>query len=191
MPNQNLMSDSKSRFDNEYIDSCISAAADGDTSGIARLYEHTKSAVYGFALSILKNPHDAEDVLQDTYIKIFSSASTYASDGKPMAWILTIAKNLSLMKIRSNSKSSDVEIEDLNIASKENISNEVENRMILNDALKILGEDEMQIVVLHASCGMKHKDISQILNIGLSTTISKYNRALKKLRTHLTKGGLQ
>lgn len=53
-------------------------------------------AVYGFALSILKNAHDAEDVLQDVYLQVWHGASGYRSHGKAMGWMMTITRNLTL-----------------------------------------------------------------------------------------------
>lgn len=68
----------------------IAAMAQGDMQALCRLYERTRTAVYGFALSILKKPADAEDVLQDTYIRLFHAAGRYVPQGKPMAFIFTI-----------------------------------------------------------------------------------------------------
>lgn len=60
----------------------IAAMAQGDMQALCRLYERTRTAVYGFALSILKKPADAEDVLQDTYIRLFHAAGRYVPQGK-------------------------------------------------------------------------------------------------------------
>jgi len=62
--------------------------------------------------------------------------------------------------------------------------------MVLEAALTILNTEEQQIVLLHAVTGMKHKEIAELMNLGLSTTLSKYNRALKKLRSYLEERGL-
>ena len=59
--------------------------AAGDTQALARLYKETKTAVFGFILSIVRNVHAAEDIMQDTYVKIYTSAPNYQSQGKPMA----------------------------------------------------------------------------------------------------------
>ena len=82
------------------IEVCIKDIALGKKEALKRLYELTSNQIYGFALSILKNMHEAEDVLHDVYIKIVENAHTYQDNGKPMAWIFTITKNLSLMRLR-------------------------------------------------------------------------------------------
>ena len=82
--------------------------AAGDKQALAQLYEATSSAVFGFALSILKNPHSAEDVLQDCFVRIFRSAPSYQPEGKPMAWILTITRNLCLQVLRKDGATADL-----------------------------------------------------------------------------------
>jgi RNA polymerase sigma-70 factor (ECF subfamily) len=54
--------------------------------------------------------------------------------------------------------------------------------------MKHLSDQERQIVVLHAVSGLKHREIAAALNLPLPTVLSKYNRALKKLKTHLSGG---
>ena len=73
------------------LDNWIAAIAGGDTDALAHLYQETSASVYAYALSVLKNSHDAEDVLQDCYLSVWTAADSYRSSGKPMAWILTIA----------------------------------------------------------------------------------------------------
>ena len=65
----------------------------------------------------------------------------------------------------------------------------VEDSMIIKECLTVLNDDERQIVVLHAVSGYKHKDIADFMEMPLPTVLSKYNRALKKLKERITKGG--
>lgn len=74
------------------IERQLAAIAAGDQSALAALYEQTKTAVYGLSLSLLKNPHDAEDVMQETYIRVFQAADSYTPNERPMPWLLTIAR---------------------------------------------------------------------------------------------------
>ncbi len=175
--------------DAETLDACIYQVVQKSDIAFAKLYKLTSDSVYGFALSVLKNTHDAEDILQDCYISIYNAAPTYRSDGKPMAWILTITRNLCYQKLRKNSKISDIPEEDWEryLDSKDNIS--IEDKMIISACMNILSDDEKQIVVLHAVAGFKHKEIAHILDMHLSTVLSKYNRALKKLKAEIEKEG--
>lgn len=124
--------------DAETLDACIYQVAQKSDIAFAKLYKLTSDAVYGFALSVLKNTHDAEDVLQECYISIFNAASNYHSDGKPMAWILTITRNLCYQKLRKNSKIADIPEEDWEryLDSNENIS--IEDKMIISACINIL-----------------------------------------------------
>ena len=134
----------------------------GDSEAFRQLYHNTDRTVYSFILSILKNPQDAEEVMQETYLKIWTSAASYHSQGKPLAWIFTIARNLCYMKFRDQ-----------------------KDAMVLRSALEVLKEDERQIVLLHASAGLKHREIAADLQMPLATVLSKYNRAIKKLKQYL------
>lgn len=160
----------------------ILRVADGDKSAFRELYQQTSSAVYGFALSILRNRHDAEDVMHDAYIRTYTSAVTYKPMGKPLTWMLTIVRNLCYSRIRSGKVCED-------ISQYENLAGTIEDdsvdRMVLEQALKILDTDERQIVILHALTGLKHREIAEIIDAPVGTVLSKYNRALKKLRKEL------
>lgn len=175
------------KTDAETIEACISNVAQKSDIAFAKLYKFTSDAVYGFALSVLKNTHDAEDVLQDCFLSIYNAAPSYRPDGKPMAWILTITKNLCYQKLRKNSRISDIPEEDWEryLDSKEGIS--TEDKMIISACMNLLSDEERQIVILHAVAGFKHREIAHILDIHLSTVLSKYNRAIKKLRTEIEK----
>lgn len=174
--------------DVQLIEKCIHNISKGDISYLETLYKNTSSAVYGFSLSIVGNPQDAEDILQSTYLKVFETANGYVSQGKPMAWIFTIAKNLSLMKIREHKKTSDIPQEkwDNFLSKSETLSSE--DAMILQSTINMLSEEERQIVILHAVCGYKHKEIAEFLSLSLSTTLSKYHRAIKRLQNILKEG---
>lgn len=171
--------------DDVAIDRCIAELAKGNISAMTELYNLTKSAIYGFSLSLVKNAQDAEDILQETYIKIFTSAPNYVTQKKPMAWIFTITRNLSLMKIRAKSKIIDItdDILESNYMDVSQVSNE--DKFILKAIIRELSDEEAQIVMLYAVAGYKHKEIAELLDIPLSTILSKYRRALAKLRTKL------
>ena len=173
--------------DSKLLDAYLFNIANNDKLSLENLYTDTQHAVFGFAFSILKNMDDAQDVLHDTYIKIYSSAPSYKSQGKPMAWILTITRNFCLMKIRQKNKVIDVCFEDLEKSYTINENIKVEDKIVLNTCLKQLSDIEYQIITLHAISGLKHREIAKLLSIPLSTVLSKYNRALKKLKVLLIK----
>ena len=161
----------------------------GDPEAFEVLYRSTEKAVYALALSILRNPHDAEDIVQETYLKVRAAAHLYVPQGKPLAWLFTITKKLCRDLLRGQSRTEaapDGAEDDLRFS----YVSDPTDRLVLESALRILGEEERQILLLHCVAGMKHREIAQDLGMPLSTVLSRYNRSLKKLRTHLTAQGV-
>lgn len=166
------------------LESYIAAMAGGRKDAVAGLFQQTKAAVYGFSLSILKNMHDAEDVLQDTYIRIFMASGNYKPNGNPMPWIFTITRNLSLMKLRERKKIRIIPEESWDWPD-DSPQVTAEDKLVLSAAMEKLSEEERQIIMLHAVAGFKHKEIADLLDLPLSTVLSKYHRALQKMRKRL------
>lgn len=167
------------------LDHWIFGIASGDPEALDQLYHSTSASIYSFALSILKNPHDAEDVLHDCYLNIYAGAEGYRSSGKPMAWILTITKNLCYQKLRERQKTADLPQEDWEpwLIANEGLSQE--DKVMIRQCMELLSDEERQIVSLHAVAGFRHREIAELLSLPLSTVLSKYHRAIKKLRQHL------
>lgn len=160
----------------------------GDQDAFRQLYQNTDRVLYSFILSILKNPQDAEEVMQETYLKVWTSASSYQSQGKPLAWMFTIARNLCYMKFRDQKRQADMGLDELSGEETGEVCPQIENMtdaIVLGAALDILKEEERQIVLLHASAGLKHREIASSLQMPLATVLSKYNRAMKKLQQYL------
>jgi RNA polymerase sigma-70 factor (ECF subfamily) len=164
-------------------DQLIKRVAKYDSAAFEELYNESSGAVFGLAMSILGNQADADDVVQDTYISIYNNATKYKGKGKAMAWIFTIARNHALMKIRERKKHSHVDLDDVyNIGEENTMEEDMYKENLISVLLDTLKEDERQIVVMHAMSNIKHKDIANIMDMPLSTVLSKYKRSLEKLR---------
>lgn len=170
---------------NGELEALISGIAAGSREDLAELYRRTRAAVYGLALSYLKNGAEAEDVAQDTFVKVWAAAPSYRPQGKPMAWLLTIARNLALGRLRTAARIQDLSEAQWSAFSIESDSFTADDRTVLAAALGRLSDEERHIVVLHAVCGLKHREIAQFLGLALPTVLSKYHRSLKKLKTIL------
>lgn len=160
----------------------------GSQEAFKQLYEKTDRILYGFILSILRNPYDAEEIMQETYMKIWTSAAGYQPQGKPLAWMFTIARNLCYMKFREQKHQADVGLDELTGTESSEFCPQIENaadKLVLKAALEALKEEERQIVLLKNSSGLKHREIAQALGMPLATVLSKYNRAMKKLEQYL------
>jgi len=156
-----------------------------DKEAFCALYEACSSTVFAYALSILRNRADAEDAMQDTFLKIRSAAHLYQPQGKPMAWIFTITKNVCLMMIRKKAHIVQGPEEDAQPDLGLDRIQNAEDRMTLEKAFAVLPEDTCQILMLHAVSGMKHREIAELLHMPISTVLSKYNRGMKRLQTEL------
>lgn len=158
------------------LSSYIFQIANDDIEALHKLYELINKSVYSFALSILRNHDDALEVMQDTFVSVYNNADRYENKDKPMAWILTITKNLSYMKLRKSKVMSD--IDDLVFASNDNH----DDKLLVKYLLDKLTKEEREIVILHVVNGFKFHEIAKLLNLKLSTTLSKYHRAIKRIK---------
>ncbi len=170
------------------IEELLSVLAKGDMSALGGLYELIRADIYAFALSKLRRGDEAEDITHDTFVKIWQYAPAYKPQGKPMAWILTIEHNL----IRRSAKRSARTVLSEEIYENEE-SGDFSEDMALNEFLKelmnTLSAEEQQVITLHVLSGLKHKEIARLLDTPLSTVLSRYSRAIKKLQK-LGKGEL-
>lgn len=163
------------------LDRWIRRIAQADRDALEKLYHATRPAVYAYALSITKSRYDAEDVLHDCYITIWQSAVTYRSQEKAMAWIMTITRNLCYKLSRSQQRYLNLEDEDYFCSQ----DADPDDRLVVRQCMEKLTEEERQIVILHAVAGCKHREIAQMLNLKTGTVLSKYHRAIQKLRQTL------
>ena len=157
----------------------------GDQEALSQLYHYARTAVYGLALSIVRNGHDADDITQDTFVRAWEKAEQYRPQGTPMAWLLSITRNLALMKLREQKRTQDLPPEDWAHFSVASHDVTTEDRTVLGAAMTILSDEERQIILLHVTSGLKHREIASLLELPLSTVLSKYHRALKKLKEKL------
>lgn len=169
----------------EEIEQAILDMGKKNTESMGKLFELTKAAMYGYILSIIKNPHDAEDILQNTYIRIYDNAHMYLGKGKPLAWMFTIARNMCLMKMREQKHTTPISEEEWQLYYDENPYMSVEDKIVISKALTTLSDEEAQIVTLHAVTGLKHREIAKQMGLSLPTVLSKYSRAVKKLQKQL------
>lgn len=172
------------------IDRCIERTAACDREAFALLYQSTSGAVYAYALSVLKNRQDAEDVLHDSYVNIYQTAQAYRSEGKPMAWIMTITRNLCLHKLRERSRRAEQPDCDWDTLLRTDSGLGDEERLLLRACMDALGGEERKIFLLHAVSGFKHREIAEFMALPLATVLSKYSRAVKKMRNFLEEAGL-
>ena len=180
---QHVMQSTPTAPSNQHLDQLLAGMAAGSSDALAEFYHCTIRAAYAYALSLLRDPYDAQDVLQDTYLRAWNMADKYRPGGKPVGWLLTILRNLAYMKLRSGKRTAPMAPEDLDafFAAQPAVSSE--DRLLLKAALLRLKDEERQVVLLHAGAGLLHREIAEITGMPLGTVLAKYRRALKKMKT--------
>jgi len=93
------------------IEELIAKVSLGDRAAFASLYDATSGKLFAVCLRVLKNRPEAEDALQDVYIRIWNKADRYSVTGhSPMTWLITVARNLSIDRLRAR-RTNDVDLE--------------------------------------------------------------------------------
>lgn len=165
------------------LDDLIVRTGDGDRNAFGDLYEQCGSSMYAYALSVLKQPEAARDVVQDAFLRIWRSAPGYVSYGRPMAWILRIVRNLCLDELHRLSSVLPTDcahpLAEPAQVFEDDVAARVDVQRLLADTLT---SEELEIVRLRIYGTLSHTEIADML--GLSTLVVrwKYAYALKKLR---------
>lgn len=157
------------------IDACLQDIAQGSMTALLQLYQELHRSIYALLLSIVKNKSLAEDLLQETFITVYSKAHLYVPRTNGRAWVF---RNLAYDALRKAKFTAPLEMDSGDGASLPN--SRVEN-LDLMSALLELDEADRQIVVLHVVAGFKHREIADFLSLPHSTVRWRYRRALSKL----------
>lgn len=170
-------------MDNNTADALILRISQGDMSALEELYNGLSRGVYAFALSIVRDKTMAEDIMQDTFVRVFSAASAFHAKGTGISWVMRIAHNLAINSVKTRSCVPENESEK-NAPTADTEGAAVERVMIKN-ALDRLDDAEREIVALHSVVGLTLAEISQIVGQPLGTVKWRHATALKKLRKML------
>ena len=134
--------------------------------------------------NILSDRADSEENVNDTYLHAWQ-AMPPQRPAILSAFLGKIARNLALMRLRK-AENKNISFDELfHVEDPHNAYRETENHMVLDKVLRMLTDSERQIVMLHALSGLKHREVADLLDIPQATAISRYNRALAKLRASM------
>ncbi len=161
-----------------------------DKEALAYLYDHYVPALYGVINRIVKAEDVAEEVLQDTFIRIWDKIHSYDQDkGRLFTWMLNIARNLSIDKLRSKEFSRKNKTDQLeNNVSLINSDAYVEQNIQdtgLRDLLRSLSPEQQMIVNLIYFEGYTHTEVSEEFDIPLGTVKTRLRSALIRLRKYI------
>lgn len=160
----------------------IVGVAKGNIDALSDIYDSIGKQIYFIAYSVLKNHHDAEDVLQEVLCEIVKCAHTYKPMSNARAWILSIARNQALKYRRD--KKTHLSFDDLENDIQLSYDISFISNLTLFDALRSLSDDEKQVVMLHVESGLKFREISDLMGITSEAAQKRYQRAIKKLKAY-------
>lgn len=151
-------------------------------------------AAHNLARWLLRNEQDAQDVVQEAYLRAFKSfAGFHGSNGR--AWLLTIVRNTSYTLLKKN-RAVDLTTtfdEELHASGHESVSpativEQSENTALISDAMDQLAPEFREILTLRHQEGLSYKEIAEIAQIPPGTVMSRLARARAKLKEYLAAG---
>lgn len=163
----------------------------GDRAAFRELYRATSAKLFGICLRVLKNRTDAEDVLQEVYIKIWNNAGSYQVSGySPMTWLITIARNQSIDRLRVRRPDafeiSEAESIPDDAATPEQAALHAGEADRLRKCLEQLAPDRAQSVKAVYMEGYSYQELADRLNQPLNTVRTWLRRSLISLRECLS-----
>ncbi|MCF8272285.1 MAG: RNA polymerase sigma factor [Flavobacteriaceae bacterium] len=162
----------------------VNLLKNGDKKAINLLYEYYADAIYGVILKIITDEEIAQDVLQESFVKIWKNSKKYdPSKAKLFTWLYRIAYNTAIDKVRSlkNKNTNEVQIETSPVYRI--TSNEL-NQDVLDIQKHLSSLDEKYQIVLNALFfeGMTQQEASEELDIPLGTIKSRLKIGLRELK---------
>ena len=146
----------------------------GDAAAFEQAYRILKIPIYTLALRLLQNRAAAEDVTQETFLRLYASPPG-PEVRKPRAWLFRVARNLAIDALRQRRE------ENL----KEDFATPEENlalRLDVERALAALPEDEREILTLHLNGGLTFSEVAGVVGLSLPSVYRRYKKAVLTLR---------
>ena len=167
-------------------------ASRGDESAFARLYDATSARVFGLALRVVRDPAQAEEVAQESFLEIWRTAARFDPDrGSPLAWLLTITHRKAVDRVRSAEASTrrdttyhqhNQPVEHDSTAEAAQVSLEAHR---VRGALASLTEVQREAVGLAYLGGYTHTEVATMLDLPVGTAKTRIRDGLIRLRDTL------
>lgn len=174
----------------------------GDHDALEELIKRHKNRVFTYIVLIVKNHQLAEDIFQDTFIKVIRSLKNgkYTENGKFVSWVLRIAHNLIIdhfrkEKLLNTTSNDDTEIDLFNSQkyAEDNIEDKLVYDQITEDVrrlIDLLPEDQRQVIVMRHYMGLSFKEIAKQTDVSINTALGRMRYALINLRKLIEKNKL-
>jgi RNA polymerase sigma factor (sigma-70 family) len=172
-------------FDENFIERCLN----NDSRAQEELYQRFAPKMYGICLRYTKNQMEAEDILQEGFIRVFRHLKDYRNEGSLEGWIRRTIVNTAINFYKKRIKFQ----QDVSLDQTEPISNEEENALDKLSAMELLAcikelpDGYRMVFNLNVIEGYTHKEIGDMLNISENTSKSQLSRARSVLQGKLKK----
>lgn len=149
-----------------------------------------KERLYWQCRNIVKNHEDADDVLQNTFLKIFRNIEKFKGDSKLFSWMYRIATNEAITFLNNRAKKQQISSEELQQKIIDNLENDVyfegdEIQLKLQKAIATLPEKQQQVFNLKYFQELKYREMSDILDTSEGALKASYHHATKKIEEYL------
>ena len=171
------------------IAALIDRVALGDRGAFDALYAATSAKLFGVVLRILKNRAEAEDALQEVFVRVWQKADRFrASDASPMSWLIAIARNHSIDRLRQRKPSADLsaarEVPDAG-PTPEHAAIAAGEAARLNACLKTLDVAKAEAVRAAYMEGYTYQELAERFAVPLNTMRTWLRRSLQRLKACL------
>ncbi|MEI7490821.1 MAG: sigma-70 family RNA polymerase sigma factor [Bacteroidota bacterium] len=171
----------------------INAYIAGQQSALEKLIHRHKSRVFAYILMVVKDKELAEDLFQDTFIKVINTirSGQYKEEGKFIQWVMRIAHNLIIDHFRKSNRLPLIEnSNDYDIFEKVRIPVESVEEMLITEQIhkdvkkliEYLPREQKEVLVLRHYSDMSFKDIAELTNVSINTALGRMRYALINLR---------
>ena len=165
----------------------------GDKQAYANIIDKYKNQLYATILRMTKNPQDAQDLVQDAFIKVYRNLDKYDASGSFSGWLYRVAINHCMDEFRKKRYSTvQVEIDETKVVNREHpevVFLKKEKSRQLERLIATLPEDERLIILLRYVNEISYEEISEVMDVPLSTVRNKLHRAKKKMRETVKREG--
>ncbi len=171
----------------------VRRASKGDAASVRAIYDSQVQYLSAVCRRYITDEDDAKDVLQDSFIKIFSSLRKFVwrGEGSLRAWMKRIVVNEALMLLRRRSRLDMVSVPDSLPESVDEDTPDTDGipMPVLQKMIRELPDGYRTVFNLYAIEGMSHKDIASLLGISESSSCSQYSRAKARLAAKIKEYG--
>lgn len=170
----------------------INLTIEGNTNAFAFLVDQYKDLIFSLALKMVKNREEAEEVAQDTFIKVYRSLNQFKGDSKFSTWVYKVAYNTCLDRLKKHKKEQHVvPIDEFNTHQIQSIDNafdaleEEERKQAIQDCIKLLPSEDAFLLTLFYFEDQSIEEISKVVGLKVNNVKVKLFRSRKKLTTIL------